>query len=97
MSNLPWFWIGLGALVVVSVAVNLWLNQRAAKATPLCQHCDSKRVKEIKRDIVQSRTIEFNAGGMSGGGDVRLQFDYDLTYSCEDCDRKMVIRLTETQ
>ena len=79
-------------IVVLGIVISLLLRLK-----PQCPECGSKDIVETSRETIGSRMIETAGSGTPGGGSIRLQLDFELTYRCKKCGEIFKRKFSETQ
>jgi DNA-directed RNA polymerase subunit RPC12/RpoP len=82
--------IGVGFLVLILIFPFLPIGAR-----PRCPECGSRKIG-VQKTTTGFRTSDFGGGG-EGGGDSRVQMQYDVEYHCNDCQAKWTTTATETR
>ena len=85
-------------MLIFAAIVSIVLRRERPKppASVECLHCGSKDLPEIGRDPIGSRTVEMAPGGAMGGGDIRLQLDYEVAYRCAVCHKTTKVKVAKT-
>ncbi len=91
--------ISLISILVIATFIIFMLSiifRKEPKLTAPCPECQSIEVVEINRKTTGSRTLQVVGSGTSAGGDIRLQIDFAIDFSCQQCDHKFTRNFTQT-
>ena len=80
------------AVIALGIVISLLLRVKQQ-----CPECGSKDTVETNRETLGSRMIETAGGGTPGGGSIRVQLDFELTYRCKKCGEIFKRKFSETQ
>lgn len=95
MSLQPLLWF-VGLFILVGLLFYTYRRFKQPPARLTCQYCGSSDLVEVRRDPVGSRTLETQSGNLGGGGDIRLQLDYKVTYHCNNCHKDTTLTVPQT-
>ncbi len=90
-------WSAVILLASVAIIVLGIVISKIIQLKPQCPECGSKDIVETSRETLGSRMIETAGGGTPGGGSIRLQLDFELTYRCKKCREIFKRKFSETQ
>lgn len=90
--------ISMAVPVLIVLAVLVWLFMRIWKnhAVYKCSHCGAVDLVEAGREVVDTKTVEQQGGGYGGGGDIRVQMQEEVTYHCNNCQRRTTATIRKT-
>ncbi len=90
----------ISILLIIIIFIIFTLSiifRKEAKLTAPCPECGSIDVLEINRETTGSRTLQIVGPGSDAGGDIRLQLDFAIDFTCQQCGHKFTRNFTQTR